>query len=46
MDELLTNEPSRKSLGSAARQTILNRFTLRAELDGNLAVYRRLGLKT
>ena len=46
MDKLLTNEPSRKSLGSAARQTILNRFTLRAELDGNLAVYRRLGLKT
>ena len=45
MSELLTNEPLRKNLGSAARQTILNRFTLRAELDGNLAVYRRLGLK-
>lgn len=46
MSELLTDEPLRKNLGSAARQTILNRFTLRSELEGNLAVYRRLGLKT
>ena len=45
MDELLTSEPLRKSLGRAARQTVLNRFTLRSELDGNLAVYRHLGLK-
>jgi glycosyltransferase involved in cell wall biosynthesis len=45
MDELLTNENLKKKLGSAARQTIMNTFTLQSELDGNLAVYRRLGLK-
>jgi len=45
IDELLNHEPQRKKLGSAARQTILNKFTLQAELDGNLAVYHRLGLK-
>lgn len=45
MDELLTNEKLRKELGSASRQTIIDRFTLPSELDGNLAVYNRLGLK-
>jgi glycosyltransferase involved in cell wall biosynthesis len=45
MDELLNNETVRKKLGSAARQTILDKFTLQSELDGNLAVYHRLGLK-
>lgn len=45
IEELLTNEPLRKKLGSAARQTILDKFNLRSELAGNLAVYRRLGLK-
>lgn len=31
--------------GMAGRATILNGFTLRAELEGNLNVYRQLGLK-
>jgi len=46
IDELLTKEDLRMKLGSAARQTIIDKFTLRSELDGNLAVYRRLGLET
>jgi glycosyltransferase involved in cell wall biosynthesis len=45
MDELLTNQDLRKKYGNAARQTIMEKFTLQSELDGNLAVYRRLGLK-
>jgi glycosyltransferase involved in cell wall biosynthesis len=43
--ELLTNEPLRRKLGRAARQTIMHRFTPQAELDENLAVYHGLGLK-
>jgi glycosyltransferase involved in cell wall biosynthesis len=45
MDELLTNKDLRKRLGRSARQTIIHTFTLQSELNGNLAVYRRLGLK-
>ena len=45
MDELLTNEDLRNELGRAGRQTILEKFTLQSEVDGNLSVYRRLGLK-
>jgi glycosyltransferase involved in cell wall biosynthesis len=44
MDELLTDADLRKDLGRAGRQTIKDQFTLQSELDGNLAVYRRLGL--
>jgi glycosyltransferase involved in cell wall biosynthesis len=43
--ELLKNETLRKKLGGAGHQTIKDRFTLQSELDGNLAVYDRLGLK-
>ncbi|HEY3473291.1 MAG TPA: glycosyltransferase [Anaerolineales bacterium] len=43
--EMLTNEGLSKRLRIAARQTIMKKFTLQAELDGNLAVYRNLGLK-
>ena len=46
MDELLRNEKLRKELGSASRQTIFDQFTLQSELDGNLAIYNRLELKT
>ncbi|MBN2118346.1 MAG: glycosyltransferase family 4 protein [Anaerolineales bacterium] len=42
--ELLSDETLRKKLGSAACQTIRNQFTLQAELEGNLALYRP-GLK-
>lgn len=45
INELLTNEDLRRKLGSAARRTIMDQFTPQAELDGNLAIYRRLGLK-
>jgi glycosyltransferase involved in cell wall biosynthesis len=45
IDELLTNENLRKKLSASARQTIMSTFTLQSELDGNLGVYRRLGLK-
>lgn len=45
IDELLTNGDMQLKLGKAARQTITQNFTLRSELDGNLGVYRGLGLK-
>jgi glycosyltransferase involved in cell wall biosynthesis len=45
INEVLSDESLRMKLGSAARQTIMNKFTLQAELDGNLALYRQLGLK-
>ncbi len=44
IDELLTDADQRTRLGQAARQTIIDRFTLKAELEGNLAIYRQLGL--
>jgi len=43
--DLLVDENLRKKLGSAARQATMNKFTLQLELDGNLDLYRRLGLK-
>ena len=46
IDELLTNEDLRTKLGGAGRQTIIDNFSLESELDGNLAVYQRLGLET
>jgi glycosyltransferase involved in cell wall biosynthesis len=46
IEELLRDEILRKKLGSAARQSVIDKFTLQAELEGNLALYRRLGLKT
>jgi len=45
VNDLLINDELRKKLGSAARHTIMTRFTLRSELDGNLALYGQLGLK-
>lgn len=45
IEKLLTNEELRKKLGHTARQTIMEKFTRQSELDGHLAVYRRLGLK-
>lgn len=44
IEELLQDEDARKSLGKAGRQTIATHFRLQAELDGNLAIYRQLGL--
>jgi glycosyltransferase involved in cell wall biosynthesis len=45
INELLSDETLRMKLGKAARQAIMNKFTLQAELNGNLALYRQLGLK-
>jgi glycosyltransferase involved in cell wall biosynthesis len=45
INELLADENLRKKLGSAACQTITNKFTPQAELGTNLALYRRLGIK-
>ncbi len=42
IDERLSHEILRKKLGSAARQSTIDKFTLQAELEGNLALYRRL----
>ncbi len=46
METLLGNRALAEKYGQAARTTIVNKFTPNAELDGNLRVYRRLGLKT
>jgi glycosyltransferase involved in cell wall biosynthesis len=45
IEELLIDENLRTELGRVSRQTICNKFTLQSELDGNLAVYHRIGLK-
>lgn len=45
INELLENENMRMQLSKAACQTIMNKFTLQAELGTNLDLYRRLGLK-
>jgi glycosyltransferase involved in cell wall biosynthesis len=45
INKLLADETLRKKLGRAARQTIINKFTLHAELSETLALYSRLGLK-
>jgi glycosyltransferase involved in cell wall biosynthesis len=46
IQEVLSDKLLQSRLGAAARQTILDKFTLQNELDGNLAVYCKLGLKT
>ena len=45
INELFVDADLRMKLGTKACQTIKEKFTLRAELDANLNVYRRLGLK-
>jgi glycosyltransferase involved in cell wall biosynthesis len=42
--EVLSNAELSNRLGKNARQTIINAFSLQRELDGNLDVYRKLGL--
>jgi glycosyltransferase involved in cell wall biosynthesis len=43
--ELLSDRSQREQLGALARQTVQSRYTDRNELDGNLTVYRNLGLQ-
>jgi L-malate glycosyltransferase len=45
LQELLSDRSQRNQLGTSARRTVQSRFTYRNELDGNLAVYRNLGLQ-
>ena len=45
IQELLSDNILRKELGSLARETVLNKFTPQKELDGNLFLYRNLGLR-
>jgi glycosyltransferase involved in cell wall biosynthesis len=45
INELLLDDDQRKRLGLAACQTIRNNFTMQSELDANLSLYNRLGLK-
>jgi len=44
MLKLLKDQACRERLGQNARQTITRDYTLQKELDGNLAVYRKIGL--
>ncbi|HZM22532.1 MAG TPA: glycosyltransferase family 4 protein [Anaerolineales bacterium] len=44
IDKVLANAELRKRLGKAARQSIIDCFSLQKELDRNLTVYRKLGL--
>jgi glycosyltransferase involved in cell wall biosynthesis len=46
IQEVLSDKALQSRLGASARRTILDKFTLQNELDGNLAVYGKLGLKT
>jgi glycosyltransferase involved in cell wall biosynthesis len=46
INELLSDNQLRMKLGIAARQTIIEKFTLEKELSKNLFLYRHLGLKT
>ncbi len=44
IQEILSDKNLQKHLGGSARQTVQSSFTLQNELDGNLALYRKLGL--
>jgi glycosyltransferase involved in cell wall biosynthesis len=46
IQEVLSDKTLQSRLGAAARQIIVDKFTLQNELDGNLAMYGKLGLKT
>ena len=43
--EVLSDKIMQENLGSAARRTIQDRYTLQNEVDGNLVVYHKLGIK-
>jgi glycosyltransferase involved in cell wall biosynthesis len=46
LQEVLSDKALQSRLGASARRTVLDKFNLQSELDGNLAVYCKLGLKT
>jgi glycosyltransferase involved in cell wall biosynthesis len=45
IQEVLSDKIMQAYLGSAARRIIRDRYTFQNELDGNLIVYRKLGIK-
>jgi glycosyltransferase involved in cell wall biosynthesis len=45
IESLLANGALRKRLGQAARRTIIENFEPQRELEANLEVYRKLGIK-
>ena len=45
IQEVLSDRSLQKQLGRSARQSIQSKFTLQHELNGNLLLYRNLGLK-
>jgi glycosyltransferase involved in cell wall biosynthesis len=45
IQEVLSDKSLQKHLGKSARLTVQSKFTLQEELNGNLEVYRTLGLR-
>jgi glycosyltransferase involved in cell wall biosynthesis len=45
IQEILSDKSQQKHLGESARLTVQDKFTLEQELDGNLELYRKLGIK-
>jgi glycosyltransferase involved in cell wall biosynthesis len=45
IEEILSDRSQWRHLGEAARRTVQQKFTYRNELEGNIAVYRNLGLQ-
>jgi len=45
IQEIMSDKEMQKHLGRSARQTVESKFTLQSELNGNLLLYRKLGLK-
>lgn len=45
IQEVLSDKTLQRRLGMAARQTVQDKFNLQQELEGNLEVYCKLGLK-
>jgi glycosyltransferase involved in cell wall biosynthesis len=45
IEEILSDRSQWRHLGESARRTVQQKFTYRNELEGNIAVYRNLGLQ-
>jgi glycosyltransferase involved in cell wall biosynthesis len=43
--EILSDKSAQKHLGKSARLTVQSKFTLEQELEGNLKLYGKLGLR-
>lgn len=46
IQEILSDKSEQKHLGKSARLTVQDKFTLEQELDGNLELYRKLGIRS